>query len=264
MQSTRVQQGVLHNPASDKRTTQGTFHVSEGGLPIPADKKAVPREVFARLFWHAMHPPKDAMLLPFTADMPARDRVHTFASLFLRPRVSPEVPGVSPYRDMEIDQPVFSRRSFLFFIVLAPACLLAVAGIVITLQVKQYRLLVADSPLVEAGEGNPDVVRTLLGRFAEFSAGEGPDTLRLSPADLEALVVASPAATDEGIRIRFTATDSHLVMESTRRVEELDGRLAWVFKRIAPIPDGWLNARVEGLPELKNRDRSTRRDGSGT
>src|SRR5690606_22325612 len=37
LQSHRVAQGVLHNPASDKRTTQGTFHVSEGGLPIPAD-----------------------------------------------------------------------------------------------------------------------------------------------------------------------------------------------------------------------------------
>ena len=38
--------GVLHNPKSDRRTTQGTFHVAEG-LPIPGDKKAVPRSVFA-------------------------------------------------------------------------------------------------------------------------------------------------------------------------------------------------------------------------
>lgn len=102
LQSHRVAQGVLHNPASDKRTTQGTFHVSEGGLPIPADKKAVPRDVFARLFWHATHPTPDLMLLPFTSTLPARDRVRAFTSLFLRPRVSPEVPGLSPYRDMEI------------------------------------------------------------------------------------------------------------------------------------------------------------------
>jgi hypothetical protein len=93
-------QGVLHNPASDKRTTKGTFHVAEGGLPIPADKKAVPRETFARLFWHATRPPEELMTLPFTSTL--RAPVKTFTSLFLRPRVSPEVPGLSAYRDMEI------------------------------------------------------------------------------------------------------------------------------------------------------------------
>ena len=41
--SYRVKQGVLHNPRSDRRTTQGIFHVAEGGLPIPADKLAVPK-----------------------------------------------------------------------------------------------------------------------------------------------------------------------------------------------------------------------------
>ena len=29
----RLPQGVLHNPRSDRRTTQGVFHVAEGGLP---------------------------------------------------------------------------------------------------------------------------------------------------------------------------------------------------------------------------------------
>ncbi len=31
--SHRLRQGVLHNPRSDRRTTQGIFHVAEGGLP---------------------------------------------------------------------------------------------------------------------------------------------------------------------------------------------------------------------------------------
>jgi hypothetical protein len=35
--SYRLDNGVLHNPASDRRTTQGVFHVAEGGLPVPAD-----------------------------------------------------------------------------------------------------------------------------------------------------------------------------------------------------------------------------------
>ena len=49
LSSYRVHQGVCHNPASDRRTTEGVFHVTEGGLPIPADKKSVPKAVFARL-----------------------------------------------------------------------------------------------------------------------------------------------------------------------------------------------------------------------
>src|ERR1035438_144687 len=47
LRSYRVRQGVLHNPASDRRTTQGVFHIAEGGLGIPADKQGVPMQTFA-------------------------------------------------------------------------------------------------------------------------------------------------------------------------------------------------------------------------
>ncbi len=98
--SYRVDQGVCHNPLHDRRTTQGVFHVAEGGLPIPADKKSVPKRTFARLLKHALEPPRNVMTLPFTAssDQPA----HVFVSLLLRPKVSPEVPGVAPGKSMEI------------------------------------------------------------------------------------------------------------------------------------------------------------------
>ncbi|MFA5057502.1 MAG: hypothetical protein WC485_05270, partial [Opitutaceae bacterium] len=65
--SYRVKQGVLHNPKSDRRTTKGIFHVAEGGLPVPDDKKAVPKAVFGRLLRHALTPPPELMRLPFTA-----------------------------------------------------------------------------------------------------------------------------------------------------------------------------------------------------
>ncbi len=100
LSSYRVHQGVCHNPASDRRTTEGVFHVTEGGLPVPADKKAVPKETFARLLRHALHPPDDLMTLPFTGTSPHPARV--FISLLLRPVISPAVPGVSPEKSMEI------------------------------------------------------------------------------------------------------------------------------------------------------------------
>ncbi len=42
LSSYRIRNGILHNPANDRRTTQGVFHIAEGGLPVPLDKKAVP------------------------------------------------------------------------------------------------------------------------------------------------------------------------------------------------------------------------------
>ena len=100
VRSYRVRNGVLHNPRSDRRTTAGTFHIAEGGLPIPGDKKAVSRRVAAVLLRHALSPPADLLVVPFTSGRPQPTR--SFVSLLLRPIVSPGVPGVFPGRTMEI------------------------------------------------------------------------------------------------------------------------------------------------------------------
>lgn len=100
LQSYRVRNGVLHNPRSDRRTTEGTFHIAEGGLPIPGDKRAVPKAVYAKLFEHAMNPPADMMTVPFTVGR--AKPLRAFASLLLRPLVCPEVPGYCPAQTMEV------------------------------------------------------------------------------------------------------------------------------------------------------------------
>ena len=87
LNSYRLPQGVLHNPRSDKRTTQGLFHIAEGGLPVPADKAAVPKRAFAALWSAALRPPADLLTLPFTADQ--EDPARCFVSLLLRPLVCP-------------------------------------------------------------------------------------------------------------------------------------------------------------------------------
>ena len=97
--SYRVRQGVLHNPQKDRRTTEGVFHVVEGGLPIAWDKKAVPAATFAALFRAALKPPDALLRLPFTANQ--ERGAHLWVSLLLRPLVSPEVPGVMPEKRME-------------------------------------------------------------------------------------------------------------------------------------------------------------------
>ncbi len=98
--SYRVRQGVLHNPKSDRRTTEGIFHLTEGGLPVPADKKAVPKAVFGRLLRAALNPPDGLQRLPFTSTQP--QSAECFVSLLLRPVVCPEVPGVMAEKTMEV------------------------------------------------------------------------------------------------------------------------------------------------------------------
>jgi hypothetical protein len=99
LHSYRIVQGVLHNPKSDRRTTEGIFHIVEGGLPIPADKLAVPKPAFARLLAEALNPPADSTALPFTADQDEHARL--FVSLLLRPTVCPAT-GTDPAKSMEI------------------------------------------------------------------------------------------------------------------------------------------------------------------
>jgi hypothetical protein len=97
--SYRTQQGVLHNPKADRRTTQGVFHVAEGGLPVPEDKQAVPLPTFAALLTAALEAPPEALTLPFTADQP--DVARLWVSLLLRPLVCPATDR-DPPRTMEV------------------------------------------------------------------------------------------------------------------------------------------------------------------
>lgn len=100
LSSYRIKQGVLHNPVHDRRTTKGSFHIVRGGLPIPPDKKAVPKIAFAHMLHAALNPPTELLTLPFTASMEKPAKV--FTSLLLRPTVSPEVAGITEKKTMEV------------------------------------------------------------------------------------------------------------------------------------------------------------------
>lgn len=98
--SYRLKQGILNNPASDKRTTKGTFHIVEGGLPVALDKIEVPKIAFAHLLHAALHPSDEINVLPFTANQ--ENKAKTMVSLLLRPVVCPEVKGVISQKSLEI------------------------------------------------------------------------------------------------------------------------------------------------------------------
>ncbi|GAA4892617.1 hypothetical protein GCM10025789_07130 [Tessaracoccus lubricantis] len=97
--SYRLVNGILHNPANDRRTTKGVFHIAEGGLPIQDDKIAVPRITFGKLLEQAFNPPADAMVLPYTSAQPEQPKC--WVSLLMRPIVVPAVPGYIQQKSME-------------------------------------------------------------------------------------------------------------------------------------------------------------------
>ncbi|MCC6263155.1 MAG: hypothetical protein IT169_06220 [Bryobacterales bacterium] len=99
LHSYRVQQGVLHNPKSDRRTTKGIFHIVEGGLPVPSDKIEAPKIAFLRILEAALRAPADALTLPFSSG--EKEPIRTFVSLLLRPLVSPAT-GEDVAKSMEI------------------------------------------------------------------------------------------------------------------------------------------------------------------
>ncbi len=83
--SYRVKQGILNNPAADKRTTKGTFHIVEGGLPVAFDKIEVPKIAFAHMLHAALNPSEELKTLPFTSLQ--EDQAKVMVSMLLRPVV---------------------------------------------------------------------------------------------------------------------------------------------------------------------------------
>ena len=100
MESKRIAQGVLHNPASDRRTTSGVFHVADVGLPAADDKKVVPLNAAKELLRIALNPPQDDMIFPFSSQ--EEDPAKCWVSLMLRPVVCPAVEGYIREKSMEV------------------------------------------------------------------------------------------------------------------------------------------------------------------
>ncbi|MFA9371800.1 MAG: hypothetical protein ACERIH_08830 [Labilibaculum antarcticum] len=100
LSSYRIQQGVLHNPKHDRRTTSGSFHIVGGGLPVPLDKIELPKKAYGKFLQAAFSPDSELKQLPFTATQ--EDKAEIMVSLLLRPIVCPEVKGIISQKSMEV------------------------------------------------------------------------------------------------------------------------------------------------------------------
>ena len=100
LDSYRLPQGVLHNPRSDRRTTQGLFHIAEGGLPGSGGQSRGAQAGFRGAV------ERGAAASGRSADAavhggPEGECARCFVSLLLRPLVCPAA-GSEPAKTMEI------------------------------------------------------------------------------------------------------------------------------------------------------------------
>ncbi len=94
-------QGVLHNPRFDRRTSgKGTFHIADTGYSVPYDKTSVPLNAAARILKAAINPPAEDKVLPYTKNWGDR-KAETFVSLLVNPLVVPAVEGFTEQEHME-------------------------------------------------------------------------------------------------------------------------------------------------------------------
>ena len=95
IKSYRVMQGVLHNPKSDRRTTQGSFHVCEDSLAIPDDKLRIPKETYKKMLAISLQMEASSIALPYNGE-------DMFTALTVHPIVKPEIPGVQTEMRSEV------------------------------------------------------------------------------------------------------------------------------------------------------------------
>ena len=149
---------------------------------------------------------------------------------------------------------VFTRRSFILFLLLAPAAILTLIAIILATQYKQLQSVVSSKPVVSAyswDEAGRARVGAIAGSLRDFATGKGSDTLRLTASDLNLLAAASPVVQKQRLYFRISALDSLLLVESTQSIEDQNRKLSWIFKKVIPLEFQYLNARLEGLPQWK-------------
>ena len=150
----------------------------------------------------------------------------------------------------------FSRRSFFLFILMAPAGLAIILAIILVTQYRQFKASVSPAPDVQEFAWDSlslSRVDTVLADLHSFSSNpiKKFDSLWIDSRDLNLLMAHSSVIASQGIRFHAEMHDSLIVIRSTQAVQSMQGKFAGIFKKIAHST-GYLNARLEGEPELKD------------
>jgi hypothetical protein len=163
------------------------------------------------------------------------------------------VPILSPSRNTGGNQPLM-KGPFFIFLLLMPAFLVLIFLILLAMQYKQLKALVAprpaELPQVQSTPESRERVKARLDSFLTAPSGNVRDTLALGAADLNDLIRASEALEKLRLDYRLSLEDTLLVARNSLSVEHLRGALATLAKVLRVR--GYLNSEMKGYPRLEN------------
>jgi hypothetical protein len=158
-------------------------------------------------------------------------------------------------------QPPPAKGPFFIFLLMMPAFLFLIVLMLVAMQYKQLRSLVAPRPLelatVPESPEAQEKVRAKLHGFLEGAPaapapapGAGADTLALSGEEINHLARTSHTLADMHLDYHLDFEDTLLVARNSLPVEHLKGFMA----RMASLlrVKGYLNSEMKGYPEFKD------------
>jgi hypothetical protein len=165
-------------------------------------------------------------------------------------------PILSPDRNKGGNQPLM-KGPFFIFLVLMPAFLFLVFLILLAMQYKQLKALVAPRPVeLPAVDVSPEAQARARAKLDSFlappaapRASHAQDTLALDAGDLNALIRGSAALERLHLDYHLSLQDTLLVARNSLPVERLNGVLA-TLARVLHV-HGYLNSEMRAYPDLE-------------
>ena len=144
----------------------------------------------------------------------------------------------------------FHKTSFLIYLLFVPAFLLLMVLLLLIMQYKQLKILVAPEPTAYVPVPESSAAQdSLVDLLKSFFAAPGADTLALSSTDLNHLIRASRTIRDLGWDYHLELEDTLLLARTSLPAQEMTGPAGKLI-RLMRIK-GYLNSEVRIRPKLQ-------------
>jgi hypothetical protein len=157
------------------------------------------------------------------------------------------------------DEPVIAKGPFLLFLLMMPAFILVIAGLLVAMQYKQLHAFVSEKPMEMATvpvspEAQAQVLAKVRGFIAAAAASPatataGSDTLVLTALEINHLSRTSKVLIDQHLDYKLDLSDTLLVARNSLSVSTLRGGLGTLAALLRV--KGFLNSEMKAYPEFR-------------
>lgn len=153
-------------------------------------------------------------------------------------------------------QPPPAKGPFFIFLMMMPAFLGLIILLLVAMQYKQLRSLVADKPMALAPiPDSPEAQERMRARILGFLESRGTDsaasdTLAVSSEEINLMAKSSKTLSDMRLDYHLELKDTILIARNSLPVESLQGFMS-TMARLMRVK-GYLNSEMKGYPEFKD------------